>query len=176
MPRGRRRRFRSSPGFGGQRLAYLDTTPEAHAVDQPVYKVQIHPPGAHFARRMGCRSRTCCIATTTAGRATARIRCCTSPPQRMAITSCACATCGGLSGPDYAVPADGAATVTGFHAERLAAESQRAARRPRSRHCDGSPPGRLRRADRSVAEGCSRPGLHATNGVIGPGRSARRCC
>ncbi len=33
-------------GFGGQRLAYLDTTPETHAIDQAVYKVQIHPPGA----------------------------------------------------------------------------------------------------------------------------------
>ena len=36
-------------GFGGQRLAYLDTTPEAHAIDQAVYKVQIHPPGRQFA-------------------------------------------------------------------------------------------------------------------------------
>jgi hypothetical protein len=35
--------------FGGQRIAYFDTTTEAHAVDQPVYKVQIHPPGAKFA-------------------------------------------------------------------------------------------------------------------------------
>ena len=36
-------------GFGGERVAYLDTTPETHAVDQAVYKVQIHPPGAKFA-------------------------------------------------------------------------------------------------------------------------------
>lgn len=36
-------------GFGGQRLGYLDTTPEAHAVDQAVYKVQIYPPGQQFA-------------------------------------------------------------------------------------------------------------------------------
>jgi hypothetical protein len=36
-------------GFGGERIAYLDTTPETHAVDQAVYKVQIHPPGAQFA-------------------------------------------------------------------------------------------------------------------------------
>jgi hypothetical protein len=35
--------------FGGQRLGMLDTTPEAHAVDQPMYKVQVHPPGSHFA-------------------------------------------------------------------------------------------------------------------------------
>jgi hypothetical protein len=36
-------------GFGGQRLAYLDTTPEAHAVDQAIYKVQIYPPAQQFA-------------------------------------------------------------------------------------------------------------------------------
>jgi hypothetical protein len=35
--------------FGGQRLGMLDTTPEAHALDQAVYKVQVHPAGAHFA-------------------------------------------------------------------------------------------------------------------------------
>jgi hypothetical protein len=34
--------------FGGQRLGLLDTTPEAHAIDTPVYKVQIHPAGAAF--------------------------------------------------------------------------------------------------------------------------------
>ena len=31
--------------FGGQRLAMLDTTAEAHANDSPVYKVRIYPPG-----------------------------------------------------------------------------------------------------------------------------------
>lgn len=35
--------------FGGQRLAYFDTSTEAHAVDKPVYKVQIHPSGAVFS-------------------------------------------------------------------------------------------------------------------------------
>ncbi|MGI8744050.1 MAG: hypothetical protein ACR2NN_16035 [Bryobacteraceae bacterium] len=35
--------------FGGQRLAYFDTSTEAHAVDKPVYKVQIHPPGVKFS-------------------------------------------------------------------------------------------------------------------------------
>jgi hypothetical protein len=35
--------------FNGQRLGYFDTTPEAHPVDQAVYKVQIHPPGRTFA-------------------------------------------------------------------------------------------------------------------------------
>jgi hypothetical protein len=35
-------------GFGGQRIAYFDTSTEAHAVDKPIYKVQIHPPGAKF--------------------------------------------------------------------------------------------------------------------------------
>jgi hypothetical protein len=34
--------------FGGQRLAYFDTSTEAHAIDKPVYKVQIHPPGTKF--------------------------------------------------------------------------------------------------------------------------------
>lgn len=34
--------------FNGQRIAYFDTTTEAHAVDQPLYKVQIHPPGTKF--------------------------------------------------------------------------------------------------------------------------------
>ena len=37
-------------GFSGQRLTYFDTTAEAHAVDKPVYKVQILPPGAKVAR------------------------------------------------------------------------------------------------------------------------------
>ncbi len=34
--------------FGGQRISYFGTTGEAHAIDQPVYKVQMHPPGAKF--------------------------------------------------------------------------------------------------------------------------------
>ena len=34
--------------FGGQRLAFLDTTPEAHANGVPLYKVAIHSPGATF--------------------------------------------------------------------------------------------------------------------------------
>ena len=34
--------------FNGQRIGLLDTTPEAHAIDTPVYKVQIHPPGTKF--------------------------------------------------------------------------------------------------------------------------------
>jgi hypothetical protein len=34
--------------FEGQRLGLLDTTPEAHSIDTPVYKVQVHPPGAAF--------------------------------------------------------------------------------------------------------------------------------
>lgn len=35
--------------FGGQRLSYFDTSTEAHAVDKPVYGVQIHPPGTKFS-------------------------------------------------------------------------------------------------------------------------------
>lgn len=34
--------------FGGQRLAFEDTSPEAHALDNPVYKVELHPAGAEF--------------------------------------------------------------------------------------------------------------------------------
>jgi hypothetical protein len=36
--------------FAGQRLAYFDTSTEAHAVDKPVYKVQISPPGTKFSQ------------------------------------------------------------------------------------------------------------------------------
>ncbi len=32
--------------FNGQRLGFLDTTPESHAVNTPIYKVSIHPPDA----------------------------------------------------------------------------------------------------------------------------------
>ncbi len=34
--------------FNGQRIPYFDTSTEAHAVDKPIYKVQIHPPGVKF--------------------------------------------------------------------------------------------------------------------------------
>jgi hypothetical protein len=34
--------------FGGQRIGFLDTTPEAHAVNTPIYKVSIHPPDAQL--------------------------------------------------------------------------------------------------------------------------------
>ncbi|MFN7994657.1 MAG: hypothetical protein U0Q18_13705 [Bryobacteraceae bacterium] len=34
--------------FNGQRLGLLDTTPEGHGIDTPVYKAQIHPAGATF--------------------------------------------------------------------------------------------------------------------------------
>lgn len=34
--------------FNGQRIAYFDTTTEAHAIDQPLYKVEMHPPGTKF--------------------------------------------------------------------------------------------------------------------------------
>jgi hypothetical protein len=34
----------------GERLGYMDTTPESHSVDEPVYKVQISPPGTRFSR------------------------------------------------------------------------------------------------------------------------------
>jgi len=35
--------------FNGQRAPLLDSTSEAHAIDKPAYKIQIHPPGAQFA-------------------------------------------------------------------------------------------------------------------------------
>jgi hypothetical protein len=35
--------------FSGQRLTFFDTTPEAHAIDSAVYKVQILSPGAAFS-------------------------------------------------------------------------------------------------------------------------------
>ncbi|MDX1983296.1 MAG: hypothetical protein SFV51_23700, partial [Bryobacteraceae bacterium] len=34
--------------FGGQRISYFGTSGEAHAIDKPVYKVQIHPAGSQF--------------------------------------------------------------------------------------------------------------------------------
>ncbi|MDX2032508.1 MAG: PPC domain-containing protein [Blastocatellia bacterium] len=34
--------------FNGQRIGFLDTTPEAHAVNTPIYKVSIHPPDAQL--------------------------------------------------------------------------------------------------------------------------------
>ncbi len=33
---------------GGQRLGFLETTPEHHPMGQPIYKVEVHPPGATF--------------------------------------------------------------------------------------------------------------------------------
>jgi hypothetical protein len=35
--------------FNGQRITYFDTTAEAHAIESPVYKVQIHPSGSKFS-------------------------------------------------------------------------------------------------------------------------------
>ncbi len=47
MPRGPDDDIRFE-SFEGQRLGLLDTTPEAHSIDTPVYKVQIYPPGKTF--------------------------------------------------------------------------------------------------------------------------------
>jgi hypothetical protein len=47
MPRGPDDDIRFE-SFEGQRLGLLDTTPEAHSIDTPVYKVQVHPAGATF--------------------------------------------------------------------------------------------------------------------------------
>jgi hypothetical protein len=35
--------------FGGQRVAHFGTSPESHALDRSIYKVQVHPPAAKFA-------------------------------------------------------------------------------------------------------------------------------
>jgi hypothetical protein len=35
--------------FRGRRLSYQDTSPEGHALNQPVYKVDVHPPGTTFS-------------------------------------------------------------------------------------------------------------------------------
>lgn len=40
-------RFRS---VRGQRIGFFDTTPTGHAVNTPMYKVQVHPPGRTFPR------------------------------------------------------------------------------------------------------------------------------
>jgi hypothetical protein len=48
MPRGPDDDIRFE-SFEGQRLGLLDTTPEAHSIDTPVYKVQVYPPGKTFA-------------------------------------------------------------------------------------------------------------------------------
>jgi hypothetical protein len=34
--------------FGGQRIDYFGTSGEAHHIERPIYKVQIHPPGTQF--------------------------------------------------------------------------------------------------------------------------------
>ena len=47
MPRGPDDDIRFE-SFEGQRIGLLDTTPEAHSIDTPVYKVRMHPPGATF--------------------------------------------------------------------------------------------------------------------------------
>lgn len=36
-------------GFRGPRIGFLDTTPGNYAVNTPVYKVEVHPPGTKFA-------------------------------------------------------------------------------------------------------------------------------
>ncbi len=48
MPRGPDDDF-SMLSFNGQRVSFFDTTSEAHAMDSPAYKIQIHPAGTKFA-------------------------------------------------------------------------------------------------------------------------------
>jgi hypothetical protein len=47
MPRGPDDDIRFE-SFEGQRIGLLDTTPEAHSIDTPVYKVRVYPPGKTF--------------------------------------------------------------------------------------------------------------------------------
>ena len=47
MPRGPDDDIRFE-SFEGQRIGLLDTTPEAHSIDTPVYKVRVYPPGQTF--------------------------------------------------------------------------------------------------------------------------------
>lgn len=35
-------------GVGGERIGFLETTPEQHPMNQAIYKVEIHPPGSTF--------------------------------------------------------------------------------------------------------------------------------
>ncbi len=35
--------------FNGDRIGMLETTPEGHAINSPVYKVSVHPPGTKFS-------------------------------------------------------------------------------------------------------------------------------
>ena len=48
MPRGPDDDF-TMVNFNGQRVPILDTTSEAHAMDSPTYKIQIHPAASKFA-------------------------------------------------------------------------------------------------------------------------------
>ena len=47
MPRGPDDDIRFE-SFEGRRIGLLDTTPEAHSIDTPVYKVRVYPAGAQF--------------------------------------------------------------------------------------------------------------------------------
>lgn len=35
--------------FNGDRIGMLETTPEGHAINSPIYKVSVHPPGTRFS-------------------------------------------------------------------------------------------------------------------------------
>ena len=71
--------------FNGQRIAYFDTTTEAHAIDQPLYKVEMHPPGTKFTPNGLPLVRLVLSKRRWRTRVTARIRWCTSRPRPTAI-------------------------------------------------------------------------------------------
>ena len=46
--------------FGGQRIDYFGTSGEAHHIERPIYKIQIHPPGTQFTPNgFAAGSRSC---------------------------------------------------------------------------------------------------------------------
>ena len=91
MPRGPDDDIRFE-SFAGQRLGLLDTTPEAHAIDAPVYKVQIYPPGKTFVGN-GLPLVHLPYRNDDGGPGYGKDSAFASPRPLTANTSCACATC-----------------------------------------------------------------------------------
>ena len=71
--------------FGGQRIAYFDTSGEGHAMDSPDLQGADPAAGRTPACQRTSAGASDCIATTTADPATARIHCSISRRPRMAI-------------------------------------------------------------------------------------------
>ena len=133
--------------FGGQRLAFFDTSSEAHAIDSPVYKVQIHPPGtklspnglpvAHLYYRNDDGGPGYGKDSAGALHRAGRWRVPRAHPR-----------CPGPGRRELRVPPDRAPAASGFPADGEPAESQCAGGRQRSGDRHGVSHGWLRRADR----------------------------